>query len=266
VAAAVHPTAIVETAALGVGCTVREHATVGAGVTLGEDVEIGRGARLLDSVTVHRAATIGANALVRAGVVVGREAVVEPGAVVEADVPAHAVVAGIPARIVGYADSLPTVSGSQVVRAGDISEPVATAVRGVVLHPLTNARDLRGSLAAVEFADLPFAPRRAFAVYAVPDESVRGAHAHRECGQFLVCVSGAVSCIADDGSSRQEFRLTSPEVGLLLPRMIWGMQFGFTSNAALLVLAQLPYDPDDYVRDYEEFLELVGTSSAATRS
>ena len=259
-AAAVHPTAIVETTVLGARCTIREHATVDAGVSLADDVDVGPGARLLDSVTVHLGATIGANATVRAGVVVGRGAVVEPGASVDADVPAHAVVSGSPARIVGYADSLPALSESEVIRAATIEVPTTTAVRGVTLQPLTTASDLRGRLAALEFSELPFVPRRTFAVYGVPDESVRGAHAHRECSQLLVCVSGAVSSIADDGGTRQEFRLTSPAVGLLVPPMVWGMQYRFTPDAVLIALAELPYDPADYIRDYEEFLESVAAA------
>ena len=97
----------------------------------------------------------------------------------------------------------------------------------------------------------------------VPDESVRGAHAHRACAQLLVCVAGAVSCVADDGRSRAGFRLSGPHVGLHLPAMTWGMQYRFTPDAVLAVLAELPYDPDDYIRDYEEFLDVVGSASAA---
>lgn len=252
----VHPTAIVETTDLGARCSVREHATVDAGVSLGDDVDVGPGARLLESSKVHRGAAIGANSIVGAGVVVGREAVIEPGASVDADVPAYAIVRGSPARIVGYADSPPDVTESEVVRAETVARPTVTAVRGVTLQPLTNARDLRGSLSALEFGDLPFVPRRTFVVYGVPDESVRGAHAHRVCSQFLVCVSGAVSSVADDGRTRQEFRLATPSVGLVLPPMVWGMQYRFTPDAVLVVFAEFPYDPSDYVRDYEEFLEL----------
>lgn len=278
----IHPTAVVETDDLGAGCRVEEYATVGLGVTLSGDVTVGAGARLLgtlrvdrsatigpnavvgepdapslDGVAVGREATIGANATVRAGVAIGRGAVVEPGAVVESDVPAHAVVRGSPARIVGYVDTMPEPTEPEVLDAAALAGPTATGIPGVVLHPLTHARDLRGSLAAVEFTDLPFVPQRVFAVYDVPSESVRGAHAHRSCGQLLVCVSGEVSCVADDGTSRQAFRLKSPEIGLYIPPLVWSMQYRYSRDAVLVVFAELPYDADDYVRGYEEFLELV---------
>ena len=72
-------------------------------------------------------------------------------------------------------------------------------------------------------------------------------------------MSGEVSCVADDGTHRQEFRLSGPEVGLYLPPMVWGMQYRYSKDAVLVVLVQFAYDPDDYIRDYEEFLELATT-------
>jgi len=277
-------------AAIGDNCTVHDHAFLDVGVTLDPDVSVGAGARLLGSVRLGRGVTVGPNAVLGRsdavpdeGIVVGREAkiganvtvlpgftigrgaVVEAGSVVHGDVPAHAIVSGNPARIVGYVDALPELTEPEVLDLSAIEKPTAAGVPGVVLHPLTSARDLRGSLAAVEFADLPFPPRRVFAVYGVPNESVRGAHAHRTCGQLLVCMSGEVNCIADDGVARQEFRLTSPKVGLHIPPMIWSMQCRYTRDAVLVVLAELPYDPDDYIRDYEEFLELVAPSGSGAR-
>ena len=260
----IHPTAIVETAALGPDCTVSEYASVGVEASLDAEVNIGSGARITGRVTVGRGATIGPNAVVaqleRSGdgaIAIGRGAVVGPGSVVEADVPAYAVVRGSPARIVGYVDTPPDPTEAEVVDSPAIQAATETGVPGVVLHPLARATDLRGSLAALEFRNLPFQPQRVFAVYDVPSESVRGAHAHRVCAQVLVCVSGEVRSVADDGSSRQEFRLTSPDTGLYIPSMIWSMQYRYSKDAVLVVLAERPYDPDDYIRDYEEFLELV---------
>ena len=256
----VHPTAIVHTGDLGARCIVREFASIESGVSLADDVEVGAGARILEGVRLDRSATVGANATVSMGAAVGRGAVVAPGSVVESDVPAWAIVRGSPARIVGYVDS-PGAPESRVEEAVTAPEaPTPTLVPGVMLYPLARARDLRGSLAALEFAALPFVPRRVFAVHAVPDESVRGAHAHRACSQFLVCASGEVSAVADDGSARQEFRLTDPTVGLLVPPFVWSMQYRYSSDAVLVVLAELPYDPEDYIRDYEEFLQIVASA------
>jgi dTDP-4-dehydrorhamnose 3,5-epimerase-like enzyme len=127
-------------------------------------------------------------------------------------------------------------------------------VRGVTLHRVTSARDERGSLVAAEFSDLPFAPRRVFVIYDVPSKSVRGAHAHRICAQLVICLSGSVRCLVDDGSARDEFLLESPDVGLHIPPMVWGTQWNYTKDAILLVLASHPYEAADYIRDYDEFL------------
>jgi UDP-2-acetamido-3-amino-2,3-dideoxy-glucuronate N-acetyltransferase len=141
-----------------------------------------------------------------------------------------------------------------------------TSVRGVTVHRLTSARDDRGSLTAAEVADLPFFPRRIFIVHDVPNESVRGAHAHRECSQFLICVAGSVSCVVDDGSAQEEIHLTTSDVGVHIPPMIWGTQWRYTRDAVLLVLASHPYDATDYIREYDEFLDLLGPGRDRSRS
>jgi UDP-2-acetamido-3-amino-2,3-dideoxy-glucuronate N-acetyltransferase len=147
---------------------------------------------------------------------------------------------------------------ARVVDAGSHRAIIGpTAVPGVVVHELTQARDERGALAALELAECPFEPRRIFAVYDVPSESVRGAHAHRACHQFLVCVAGSVTCSVDDGSSKDEVDLDGPGTGLHIPPLVWGTQWRYTRDAVLLVLASHPYDADDYIRDYDAFLELV---------
>jgi dTDP-4-dehydrorhamnose 3,5-epimerase-like enzyme len=127
----------------------------------------------------------------------------------------------------------------------------------VAVHRLTQARDERGALAAFELADCPFEPRRIFAVYNVPSESVRGAHAHRRCHQFLVCVAGSLKCFVDDGSFKDEVDLDGPSIGLHIPPMVWATQWRYTRDAVLLVLASHPYDADDYIRQYDAFVELV---------
>jgi UDP-2-acetamido-3-amino-2,3-dideoxy-glucuronate N-acetyltransferase len=268
---------------IGRNCVLHDHAVLIGDVVLEDDVDVQAGARLLgpvrleqgvsvgagavisaevptdgegtSEVVVRRFARIGANVTVLPGVVVGRRAVVEAGAAVRQSVPANAIVSGNPATIVSYVDSGHEAAAARVAappsRAGGITE---MRVRGVTLHALTNARDLRGSLMAAEFTGLPFAPRRLFTVYDVPSESVRGAHAHRECAQFIVCLAGEVSCLVDDGSAREEIHLENPDVGLHIPPMIWGTQWRYTRDAVLLVLASHPYDAADYIRDYEEFL------------
>jgi serine acetyltransferase/dTDP-4-dehydrorhamnose 3,5-epimerase-like enzyme len=251
---------------IGAGVVISDYAVVDGNVGLADGVEVHAGARLIGSVTVGPGAIIGINSVVAGGnqeVTVGRGAVVKPGSVISENVPANAIVSGNPARIVAYADGEDEAQAREVVvpssSEADVTE---TRVPGVTIHRLTNARDLRGSLTAAEFSNLPFVPTRLFTVYDVPSESVRGAHAHRKCAQLLVCLAGSLSCLVDDGSVREEIRLANSEVGLHIPPMIWGTQWKYTRDAVLLVLASHSYDATDYIRDYEQFLELVANRPA----
>jgi hypothetical protein len=175
------------------------------------------------------------------------------------DVPARAIVSGNPARIVGYADTKRAAAeGPARVKGQGARDIAATTVRGVTLHPLVLATDLRGSLSAGEFAgQVPFTPKRFFMVFDVPGKDVRGEHAHRVCHQFLVCARGSLKVVVDDGTASEEIALESPELGLYLPPMIWAVQYKYSADALLIVFASDPYDPADYVRDYDEFLSLV---------
>ena len=205
--------------------------------------------------TVRQGASIGANATILPGLTIGRGAMVGAGAVVTRSVPANAVVVGNPARIIRYVDAAAdsrTASTAAVVPA---TGEVSLAVRGVTLERRPVIKDLRGNLTARQVGEgLPFLPKRYFIVHDVPSKEVRGEHAHRTLHQLLVCITGSVAVLVDDGVQRQELVLDSPELALHVPPMVWSVQYKYTSDAALLVLASDVYDPGDYIRDYEEFL------------
>ena len=122
--------------------------------------------------------------------------------------------------------------------ASTVDKVKATSVRGVTLHRLKEVEDMRGHLSVGEFdRDIPFEARRYFLVYKVPSVEIRGEHAHHRCKQFLIAVKGSVHVVADDGTSREQFVLNSPGLGLYLPPMTWGIQYRYTPDAVLLVLA-----------------------------
>ncbi|HYT74394.1 MAG TPA: WxcM-like domain-containing protein, partial [Vicinamibacterales bacterium] len=172
------------------------------------------------------------------------------------DVPARAIVSGNPARIVGYVDTTRR-STSATAHPGGPGESIATSVAGVTLHRLLLVEDLRGTLTVGESpAQVPFTPKRYFMVFDVPGKDVRGEHAHRTCRQFLVCARGSLSVVVDDGRTSEEIVLDAPNLGLYLPPMVWAVQYKYSADALLLVLASEPYDPADYIRDYEEFAAL----------
>jgi hypothetical protein len=132
-----------------------------------------------------------------------------------------------------------------------------TDVARCSLHRLRLMTDARGDLSVGEFErDIPFAPKRYFLVFNVPEGEARGNHAHKLCHQFLICVRGSCHLRLDDGQHRRELTLDRPDLGVYLPPMIWGVQHTYSADAALLVFASEFYDADDYIRSYEQFCEL----------
>ena len=115
--------------------------------------------------------------------------------------------------------------------------------------------DPRGNLTVVEGqTELPFAIRRVYWVYDVPGGEHRGGHAHKQCQELLVAVSGSFSVTLDDGRARRTFLLNHPYQGLLIPENTWRTLDDFSSGAVCLVIASEPFDEDDYIRDYDEYL------------
>jgi acetyltransferase-like isoleucine patch superfamily enzyme/dTDP-4-dehydrorhamnose 3,5-epimerase-like enzyme len=260
-------------AVIGDRVTVKPGVQVYTGVTLEDDVFVGpnatftndlypRSRQWLDSyppTVIRRGASIGANATILPGVEVGTGAMVGAGAVVTRNVPPHAVVVGNPARITGY-DADRARRGERpapAARAPERAEGVVElAVPGVTVHRFAVHGDMRGSLTSGLFDEpdgVPFPVKRWFMVYDVPTREVRGEHAHRECHQFLIAVSGSVSVAVDDGERRDEVLLDSPSLGVHLPPMVWGTQYRYGRDALLLVFASHAYDPADYIRDYDTF-------------
>lgn len=132
----------------------------------------------------------------------------------------------------------------------------ACSVRGVRLYETRNVIDrVRGNLTVGEVGrELPFVPQRYFLTYAIPSEQTRGAHAHLQCAQFLVCVHGECHLVVDDGENREEFCLNRPTFGVLVPPLVWAVEHLHSADSVLMVLASHPYEPSDYIRDHAAFL------------
>jgi len=125
---------------------------------------------------------------------------------------------------------------------------------GVEIYRFPWVKDPRGDLTVGEFgAGFPFQPKRYFIVFGVSPGTLRGDHAHKRCHQFLICAQGHCVAQVDDGVSRREVLLDNPSIGLYVPPMIWGAQYDYSVDGALLVFASEHYDPLDYIREYGEF-------------
>lgn len=124
---------------------------------------------------------------------------------------------------------------------------------------LPKEEDPRGSLTYIyKQVQVPFDINRVFYIYDVPAGKDRGAHAHRECWQFIIAASGALKVYLNDGREEKEVTLDRPFQGLLVPPGIWAHEHSFTSGALCLVLASHPFDEHDYIRDYDQFKEIYG--------
>ena len=102
---------------------------------------------------------------------------------------------------------------------------------------------------------LPFEVKRVFYSYDIPGGESRGAHAHKECHQFLIAASGAFEVLLDDGKNKRTVLLNRPFYGLHVPPGIWASEQGFSSGSICLVLASHSYEKEDYIRDYNEFIK-----------
>jgi hypothetical protein len=101
--------------------------------------------------------------------------------------------------------------------------------------------------------EIPFDIKRVFYLYDIPGGEDRGAHAHKQCHQFLVAVSGSFEVLLNDGKTQRLIQLNRPYFGLHIPPKIWASEINFSSGSICLVLASELYSADDYIRDYEEY-------------
>jgi len=274
-------------AKIGAGCNLCDHVFIEDDVVIGDRITIKSGVQLWDGVRIEddvfigpnvtftndlfprskhhpgkyantvvcKGASIGANATILPGITVGQNAMVGAGSVVTDDIPPNAIVTGNPARIVSYVTQHRQRDVKTLKPEDPLQELPDTKAKLIEFPEIS---DLRGKLTFAETPGLlPFTPVRIFMLYDVPGKDVRGEHAHKELHQFLVCAKGSCAVVVDDGQERFEVALDRPTLGLHIPPMVWATQYKFTSDAVLLVLASDIYKAEDYIRDYEEFMELV---------
>ncbi len=104
---------------------------------------------------------------------------------------------------------------------------------------------------------LPFEIRRVYYILKPKSEEPRGFHAHHKTNQVLFCIHGSVKLIVDNGKKRKHIVLKNqPNKGILLPPLLWHEMHDMDESTILLVFADQPYDPNDYIRDYAEFLKI----------
>lgn len=134
--------------------------------------------------------------------------------------------------------------------------PVKT-INDVSFYNTKTVVDPAGNLCPIEGTkNIPFEIKRVYYVYGVSDKNTRGKHAHYKTEQILICLSGKVEVVCKDGTKESRFLLESPQQALYIPEMIWDEQIYRTEESVLLVLANTPYEPNDYIHDWNQFKKI----------
>lgn len=123
---------------------------------------------------------------------------------------------------------------------------------------LPRITDPRGNLTVAEAnKNIPFDIKRVYWLYDVPGGECRGGHAHKHLQQILIAVSGSFHVTLDNGKEKQTFLLNHPYQGLLIETKTWRTLDDFSSGAVCVVLASDFYDENDYIYDYNDFLQYI---------
>lgn len=111
-----------------------------------------------------------------------------------------------------------------------------------------------GNIAVIENDSIPFVIKRVYYLYDIPSSAIRGGHAHKDLHQILIAISGSFDVILKDGALVEKILLNKPDKGLIIYNNVWRELENFSSGAVCLVLASDVYKEEDYIRDFDEFL------------
>lgn len=132
-------------------------------------------------------------------------------------------------------------------------------VNDVKIVELPKFVDIRGNLSFVEQLNhIPFEIKRTYWIYDVPGGESRGGHAFRKNDEFIVALSGAFDVYVDDGKEKKMFTLNRSYYGLYVPAGLWREMSNFSTNSFALEFGSMHYNEQDYIRDYNVFLDLKG--------
>lgn len=128
----------------------------------------------------------------------------------------------------------------------------------VIKYAFQQHGDERGMLVALEeLKDIPFEIKRVYFMYDTKSDVHRGFHAHKTLEQILICINGSCKVLLDNGKDRKIVSLEKPYEGLYISNDMWREMFDFSEDAVLMVLASDFYNEEDYIRDYQQFKEIV---------
>jgi oxalate decarboxylase/phosphoglucose isomerase-like protein (cupin superfamily) len=100
---------------------------------------------------------------------------------------------------------------------------------------------------------IPFDINRTYWIYDVPGGEMRGSHAFKKSHEFIIALSGSFDVVLNDGEKEMRFSLNRSYYGLYVPNLIWRRLENFSTNSLALIVSSIPYDDNDYIRDFGEF-------------
>lgn len=130
-------------------------------------------------------------------------------------------------------------------------------INDIILIELPKFNDPRGNLSFVEQNNhVPFQIKRLYWLYDIPGGESRGGHSFKKTEEFIIALSGGFDIIVDDGAKRKTYTLNRSYYGLYIPAGIWREITNISTNALALEFASTEYNPDDYIRDYNNYLTM----------
>ena len=130
-------------------------------------------------------------------------------------------------------------------------------IKGVQIIDLPKIKDPRGNLSFFENGNqIPFDIRRTYWIYDVPGGEVRGGHAFKKSHELIVALSGSFDIVLNDGEKEVKFSLNRSYFGLYVPNLLWRRLENFSTNSFALVVSSIPFNSNDYIRDFDEFKKL----------
>lgn len=127
----------------------------------------------------------------------------------------------------------------------------------IELLEIPTIKDYRGNIAVIEKDVLPYKVNRVYYLFDVPSSATRGGHAHKAQIEFLIPLSGSFDVILKNGQTKKTISLNKPNKGLLIPINTWRELENFSSGAVCLVLSSGVFDEDDYIRDFQVYLDYI---------
>lgn len=127
----------------------------------------------------------------------------------------------------------------------------------IELINLPKVKDSRGNLSFLENnSQIPFNIKRTYWIYDVPGGEVRGGHAFRESHELIIALSGSFNVVLNDGVKEKTYQLNRSYYGLYVPNLIWRSIENFSTNSLALIVSNIEYKPQDYIRNFNDFKTL----------